>query len=229
MRALAPLTLAFLLCCSPTLAQKERARSPRILNAKAVYFFNRTGSDAVGAGALAALKKWNRFQIVTIRPTSSCCSTAIRIAAEISSFLGDKPGLSNATVKSPKIPSRITPRQVPPATHISTLSTLRTAKASGAPIIPGAACSPADAQSRCASEEPSPMQWDGTLTRQPSTLRRVQQERRDPRRAVSRKLKTYNSLPTPPSNPPLPTRYLPVATKSHARCGSVRPATLCSS
>jgi hypothetical protein len=45
-------------------AQKQEAKSPKILSAKAVYFDNRTGVDAVGAAALAQLRKWGRFQIV---------------------------------------------------------------------------------------------------------------------------------------------------------------------
>ena len=48
-------------------AQKELARSPRILSAKAVYFDNQTGSDAVGNSTLAQLKKWGRFQVVQDR------------------------------------------------------------------------------------------------------------------------------------------------------------------
>ena len=44
--------------------QKQRARSPRILAAKTVYFDNRIGSDAVGNRALARLKRWGKFQIV---------------------------------------------------------------------------------------------------------------------------------------------------------------------
>ncbi len=67
MRILGPLSLVFLLLCFPAVAQKERARSPRILNAKTVYFFNRTGSLEVGTEALIALKKWNKYQIVTDR------------------------------------------------------------------------------------------------------------------------------------------------------------------
>ncbi len=67
MRVLGPLSLAFLMMCSPALAQKERARSPRILNAKTVYFFNRSGSLEVGTEALIALKKWNKYEIVTDR------------------------------------------------------------------------------------------------------------------------------------------------------------------
>ena len=45
-------------------SQKPLAKSPKILSAKTVYFDDRTGVDAVGAAALAQLKKWGRFQIV---------------------------------------------------------------------------------------------------------------------------------------------------------------------
>ena len=45
-------------------AQKQLAKSPEILSAKTVYFDNRTGADAVGAAAVAQLKKWGRFQVV---------------------------------------------------------------------------------------------------------------------------------------------------------------------
>jgi hypothetical protein len=51
-------------------AQKQFARSRRILSAKAVYFDNQTGSDAVGDSALAQLKKWGRFQIVQDRKSA---------------------------------------------------------------------------------------------------------------------------------------------------------------
>ena len=44
--------------------QKQLAKSPKILSSKTVYFEDRTGVDAVGAAALAELKKWGRFQIV---------------------------------------------------------------------------------------------------------------------------------------------------------------------
>jgi len=56
-----------LICTSSLAAQKELARSPRILSAKTVYFDNQTGSDAVGNSALAQLKKWGKFQIVPDR------------------------------------------------------------------------------------------------------------------------------------------------------------------
>ena len=45
-------------------AQKQLAKSPKILSAKTVYFDNHTGADAVGAAAVAQLKKWGRFQVV---------------------------------------------------------------------------------------------------------------------------------------------------------------------
>ena len=56
-----------LVCISPLAAQKELARSPRILSAKTVYLENQTGSDSAGNGALAQLKKWGKFQIVPDR------------------------------------------------------------------------------------------------------------------------------------------------------------------
>jgi hypothetical protein len=45
-------------------AQKQSAKSPKILSAKTVYFDNQTGVDAVGIAALAQLGKWGRFQVV---------------------------------------------------------------------------------------------------------------------------------------------------------------------
>ena len=56
-----------LLLVAPVIAQKQLARSPRILSAKTVYFNNQTGSDAVGKNAVAQLKKWGRFQLVSDR------------------------------------------------------------------------------------------------------------------------------------------------------------------
>src|SRR5260370_25629263 len=71
MRILLRKSMVFLLvglaCTSSLAAQKKSARSPRILSAKTVYFENQSGSDAVGNGALAQLKKWGKFQIVTDR------------------------------------------------------------------------------------------------------------------------------------------------------------------
>ncbi len=45
-------------------AQKQLAKSPKILSAKTVYFDNLSGVEAVGTAALAQLKKWGRFQVV---------------------------------------------------------------------------------------------------------------------------------------------------------------------
>jgi hypothetical protein len=68
MRNSAFLVAFFILACllAPLSAhgQKQLATSPKILSCKTVYFENRTGVDAVGAAALAQLKKWGRFQIV---------------------------------------------------------------------------------------------------------------------------------------------------------------------
>ena len=61
------LMLAGSISTSSSAAQKQLARSPRILSAKTVYFDNQTGSDAVGKNALVQLKKWRRFQIVPDR------------------------------------------------------------------------------------------------------------------------------------------------------------------
>lgn len=61
------LALTLLLAAPASFAQKQLARSPRILNAKTVYFLNKTGSDRVGSEALARLKKWKKFQIVADR------------------------------------------------------------------------------------------------------------------------------------------------------------------
>jgi hypothetical protein len=41
-----------------------RRISPKTLSSKTVYFEDRTGVGAVGAAALAQLRKWGRFQIV---------------------------------------------------------------------------------------------------------------------------------------------------------------------
>lgn len=46
-------------------SQKQTARLPKIMNAKTVYFEDRTGVDKVGETALVQLKKWGRFQVVT--------------------------------------------------------------------------------------------------------------------------------------------------------------------
>jgi hypothetical protein len=60
-------TLSCLISTSSSAAQKDLARSPRILSAKTVYFANQTGSFAVGSNALAQLKEWGKFQIVSDR------------------------------------------------------------------------------------------------------------------------------------------------------------------
>ena len=57
-------TLASLLNPFSVHGQKQLAKSPKILSAKSVYFANQTGNDAVGAAAMAQLKKWGRFQVV---------------------------------------------------------------------------------------------------------------------------------------------------------------------
>jgi len=68
MRNSAFLVAVFIFAClvAPLSAhgQKQLAKSPKILSSKTVYFEDRTGVDAVGAAALAQLKKWGRFQIV---------------------------------------------------------------------------------------------------------------------------------------------------------------------
>lgn len=58
------LGLAFLLAPFAAECQKGSAKSPKIQSSKTVYFDDQTGIDAVGAAALAQLKKWGRFQIV---------------------------------------------------------------------------------------------------------------------------------------------------------------------
>lgn len=63
----AALLLVLLFFVSFTFAQKQLAHSPRILNAKTAFFLNTTGSDAVGSEALAELKKWRKYQIVSDR------------------------------------------------------------------------------------------------------------------------------------------------------------------
>lgn len=46
-------------------AQKQAAHSTRILDAKTVYFLDKTESHEVGAAALAELKKWGKYKIVS--------------------------------------------------------------------------------------------------------------------------------------------------------------------
>jgi hypothetical protein len=59
--------LTSFLALAPTRGQKQMAQSPRILSAKTACFDNQTGSDAVGKNALAQLRKWGKFQLVTDR------------------------------------------------------------------------------------------------------------------------------------------------------------------
>lgn len=56
---------ATILTAGPMRAQKDAAKSPRILSAKTVFWDDQTGARAVGGAALDELKKWGRFQIVT--------------------------------------------------------------------------------------------------------------------------------------------------------------------
>ncbi|MCL5288432.1 MAG: hypothetical protein M1453_10620 [Acidobacteria bacterium] len=71
MRLLARLLTLFILSSlvSPTLAQsqKQSAWSQKILSAKSVYFDDRIGVAAVRDRALAQLKKWGQFEIVSDR------------------------------------------------------------------------------------------------------------------------------------------------------------------
>jgi hypothetical protein len=53
-----------ILAVTSVVAQGQLAQLPQISSAKTVYFKNQTGSDAVGANALAELKKWGRFRLV---------------------------------------------------------------------------------------------------------------------------------------------------------------------
>jgi hypothetical protein len=64
---LAVTALSLLTALPSALPQKQLAQSPRILSSKTVYFENRSGSDAVGENAVAQLKKWGKFQLVTDR------------------------------------------------------------------------------------------------------------------------------------------------------------------
>jgi hypothetical protein len=51
-------------------AQKQLAKTPKILSAKTVYFDNQTGVEAVGNAAVTQLRKWGRFQIVHEKQTA---------------------------------------------------------------------------------------------------------------------------------------------------------------
>ena len=48
----------------PAQAQRQSAKSTKILSAKTIYLDNQTGVDAVGIAALAQLERWRRFQVV---------------------------------------------------------------------------------------------------------------------------------------------------------------------
>ena len=61
------LILTGFLALTPARGQKQMAQSPQILCAKTVCFDNETGPDVVGKNALARLKKWGKFQLVTDR------------------------------------------------------------------------------------------------------------------------------------------------------------------
>jgi hypothetical protein len=51
----------------PSQAQKPPADSAKMYSAKTIYFDDRTNADAAASQALAQLKKWGRFQIVSDR------------------------------------------------------------------------------------------------------------------------------------------------------------------
>jgi hypothetical protein len=51
-------------------AQKQLAKSPKILSAKTVFFHNETGVETVGTATVAQLRKWGRFQIVRDKQTA---------------------------------------------------------------------------------------------------------------------------------------------------------------
>jgi hypothetical protein len=55
---------------TPSHAQKQLAKSPKILSAKTIYFDNQTGVEAVGSSAVAQLRKWGRFQVVLNKQTA---------------------------------------------------------------------------------------------------------------------------------------------------------------
>src|SRR6266436_2931585 len=90
------LILTGFLALAPARGQKQMAQSPRILSAKTVYFDNETGSDAVGKNALAQLKKWGKFQLVTDRKQADLVfhfqPTPIKVA--MSSSLVARPAAS---------------------------------------------------------------------------------------------------------------------------------------
>jgi hypothetical protein len=59
------LTSVFLLLPVVSCAQKQAGTTARILAARFVYLEDRTGADAVGRNALAELRKWRQFEVVT--------------------------------------------------------------------------------------------------------------------------------------------------------------------
>jgi hypothetical protein len=59
------LTSVFLLLPPVSGAQKQSGTTVRILAARFLYFEDRTGADAVGGNALAELRKWREFAVVT--------------------------------------------------------------------------------------------------------------------------------------------------------------------
>jgi len=67
MRLTALLCAVLILTPFPIPAQKQLAHSPRILDAKTVFFVDKTASDAVASEALTQLKKWGKYQIVSDR------------------------------------------------------------------------------------------------------------------------------------------------------------------
>ena len=108
--------LTNLLIASPAAAQRQLAQSPQILSAKAVYFQNQTGSDAVGKNAMAQLEKWGKFRLA-----------ADPKLADLIFLLSADPykggniifanGRTGNTATSPKTPSRITTSNLRYDTH----------------------------------------------------------------------------------------------------------------
>jgi hypothetical protein len=92
---------------NPALAQKQLAQSPRILSAKSVYFNNKTGSDAVGKNALAQLRKWGKFQLVTDPKQADLIYPFRRPLQRRQHHLREWPDRHHlTTVTSPKTPFR---------------------------------------------------------------------------------------------------------------------------
>lgn len=61
--SVALLGFSLLILAPPSYSQKKAAHSPRIQNARIVYFENQAGSDAAGKAALDELTKWGKYQI----------------------------------------------------------------------------------------------------------------------------------------------------------------------